>query len=114
MKKYKVLRAWEGVEVGDELKTYKDGFVRYSGPLITPLDVALALHLGFIEEVGAVKKERFVPKKGKKYWFLTDDVKPCPSSYYGDEIDKTRIKIRNCYRTEAEALEARERVLKAY
>jgi hypothetical protein len=102
MKTYKVKIAWEGAKVGDEIKTIE-----------SPLTIAVALHLGFIEEVGAVK-EKFVPMYDEEYWYITTPCEVLKTSNDGLSTDKMYIKIGNCYRTEAEALEARERVLKAY
>lgn len=114
MKTYKVLRAWEGVKVGDETTLEAIGMTVNGDFVSSPVLVAVLLHLGFIEEVGAVKKERFVPKKGNIYYYLDaygDCMRMC---YEHDDYDRRLISIGNCYRTEAEALEARERVLKAY
>jgi len=55
-----------------------------------------------------------VPKKGQTYFFL-DSMCIIRKTKHGKyTADKMYISIGNCYRTEAEALEARERVLKAY
>jgi len=113
MKTYKVKIAWEGVKVGETLEL--DSFNSDTeGWLYRPLDLAVALHLGFIEEVGAVKKEKFVPKRGDKYYYIDAYGDCMQMNYEYDDYDRMLISIHNCYRTEAEALEARERVLKAY
>ena len=122
MKTYKVKIAWEGVKVGEELIANEDGFILTAGDSVDEYTrrgrciysetIAILLHLGFIEEVGAVK-EKFVPREGEIYYCITDIGK----IYYtknNTDHDKIKIGIGNCYRTEAEALEARERVLKAY
>lgn len=119
MKTYKVLRAWEGVKVGMVLKSNPRGAIVYEDieggyNLTRPNDVAVLLHLEFIEEVGAVKKERFVPKHGEKYWYVGGKGRVDWVYNAHDMDDDELIRIGNCYRTEAEALEARERVLKAY
>jgi len=119
MKTYKVLKAWEGVEVGEELKSNHHGVTSYSDSFggnhftIKPHEIAILLHLGFIEEVEAVKK-KFVPKDGDKYWYVSEFCNV--DWHYNDDdySDEKYIRLGNCYRTEAEALEARERVLKAY
>ena len=114
MKTYKVLKAWEGVEVGDEVKSDKHGWIEPAhSPMITPIDAAIALHLGFIEEVGAVK-EKFVPKEGELYWYLSDRATCYSCTNLYDAVDQRRISIGNSYRTESDCAEARERVLKAY
>jgi hypothetical protein len=76
-------------------------------------EIAIALHLGFIEEVGAVK-EKFVPKVGDEYWYISAYGMVDFKINNGDNVDVGLTSIGNCYRTEAEALESRERVLKAY
>jgi len=67
----------------------------------------------FIQEVGSVKK-KFVPKKGQIYFYL-DSMCIIRKTKHGKYIsDEMYVSIGNCYRTKAEALETRERVLKAY
>ena len=108
MKTYKVLKAWKGVEIvgtelsESELLAYLSGF-----------EIAVALHLGFIEEVGAVKK-KFVPKILEMMFLVDSGGEVEGHLYEGYRWQKDLIAIGNCYRTKEEAHEARERVLKAY
>ena len=111
MKTYKVLKAWEGVKVGEELEQDEDGWIFHEH--ISPLEIAVALHLGFIEEVGAVK-EKFVPKILEMMFLVDSGGEVEGHLYEGYRWQKDLIAIGNCYRTKEEAHEARERVLKAY
>lgn len=82
--------------------------------------VATWLALGYIEEVKEeeVKEEEW-PKNEDEYYAVYEDFKGNTiitqdrfHSY--DVIDMSRKKLGNCYRTEAEALEAKARVERAY
>ena len=120
MKTYKVKIAWEGVKVGEVLNERSEGvtshvFCTQKRTNIFPNNIlpSILQRLGFIEEVGAVKK-KFVPKKGQTYFFL-DSMCIIRKTKHGKyTADKMYISIGNCYRTEVEALEVRERVLKSY
>lgn len=106
MKKYKVLKAWEGVEVGEVLKTDEDGEIPYLVDVfprhIPCHEVALLLHAGFIEEV----KEVEWPKKEERYWFIDETGKVKNYLWFEDNHDRyIRDDGFGIFRTEKEAQE---------
>lgn len=101
--KYKVLKAWQGVEVG-EVVDLETGLL---GKL--PLLVELMVAAGFIEEVD----ERWKPKKGDEYFYVDKDGQVGEYHWVGFWFDNILFDFGNCFRTREEAEAAAERVKEA-
>lgn len=107
MKKYRVLVSWEGVKIGELLKNCgADEFVyKHNGNIgfISPVEIALLLHAGMIEEV---KEEdgKWVPKIGEMYFCF--DWEGVHSFTWDDHpYDHQYQNALGVYRTEKEARE---------
>jgi hypothetical protein len=57
--------------------------------------------------------ERWKPYFGLKYWYVTIDCGVSFSTWKNDSVDNALFGAHNCFRTEQEAIAARERVKKA-
>jgi len=57
--------------------------------------------------------ERWKPELGEKYWYIHNYEHVCSFTHNDSQFDEDRIKVGNCFRTESEAIAARERVKKA-
>lgn len=108
MKKYKVLKSWDGVEVGEILENNNWDNFEYTcfvsnnkrvDTEIEPHEIALLLHAGFIEEVG----QPWVPQMNERYWYI-DGAGDVFHTHWRDHInDVDRKKFDNIYRTQEEA-----------
>lgn len=87
-----------GIEKGDVADGYSN----------TNLGTWLAL--GYIEEV----KEGEWPKYGDSYYFVNDRAEVWIEPWVAHAVDFARKAVGNCYRTEAEALQEKIRVERAY
>ena len=58
-------------------------------------------------------KVEWKPEIYKQYCYI-DEIATVVGTIYTNEYDEARIKVGNCYQTEAEAQEALKRVLQAY
>lgn len=110
MKKYRVLKAWNDVEVGQVLEEDKSGDLFYGttyGRYIRPHEIALLLNAGIIEEVGG----RWKPEEGEHYfWPASDSV--YKEKWEDNIFDKVRFNAFGVYKTEAEAEAMRQKFIK--
>lgn len=116
MSKYKVIKQWFGVEIGDILmehhkdtlsykSTYVDGEV-----IVRSHEVALLLDAGFIEEISDKPWE---PKVGENYWTIDGRVNPISFTWEDDEMDRMYTNGMGVYPTK-EAAEAMAKKLIAF
>jgi hypothetical protein len=58
--------------------------------------------------------ERWKPEMGEKYWYVTIDGGPNITTYNNDIVDRGLFGFHNVFRTQSDAIAARERVKKAF
>lgn len=68
----------------------------------------------FSEWLSSQPEEEWVPEIGEKYWRVDSMGKVYDNRWDNYEVDNAYLAVGNCYRTEKLALEASERVKKAY
>lgn len=107
MKKYKVLKGWDGVEVGEILDVYNNGYtenihIKYLSPILA----ALLLHAGFIEEVGGP----WTPQSNEKYWYVSVDGKAYYTTFTDQVFDREVVSYTGIYRTKEEAEAMRDKI----
>lgn len=70
-------------------------------------------YLHTIDAHNAQVTEEVWPKIADRYWFITVAGNIKSDNWDSDVIDKDRIALLGIYRTEAEALKAKEKIIKA-
>ena len=120
MKKYILKEKIEEVDwvVGEVKETNQDGDIRYAIRGVAWYVKSITLHLllksGTIEEV----KEELPfsvdnpPKEGEKYWYVRTSNNIYYADWGGDDFDVWRLKTNNCFRTEKEAEDWRDNIMK--
>ena len=101
MKKYKVLKEYycfrlqENIEAGRTVEYCSSDYI------------GLLVRGGYIEEVREVKRSRFIPEDGGKYWSVYGDGTIQGDTFYTTSTFDARCLTRgNCYRTEEDAQRA--------